>query len=158
MIRLSSSPTTLERPPVTENIDLDIAAARAALGLCEPDPVLAERGIPLPSRSQAAWTLLELYIGDIVAGTRSPEDGMRLIGDEVIRPVGMSYGRYTRPGESHDIRALLELEDEYDDIRRHELRAGAADRRRPGVDARVVLEAKEWMDRNSTRGGAKKLF
>ncbi|PKQ38190.1 MAG: hypothetical protein CVT59_02890 [Actinobacteria bacterium HGW-Actinobacteria-1] len=143
---------------MTDDTNLDVAAARAALGRCEPDPVLAERGIPLPSRSQAAWTLLELYIGDIASGKRAPEEGMRLIGDEVIRPAGMAYSTYKAPGESHDIGALLALEDEYDDIRRHELRAGSADRRRPGVDARVVQEAREWMERNSGRGGAPKLF
>ncbi|TDB38047.1 MAG: hypothetical protein D9V44_08370 [Actinobacteria bacterium] len=143
---------------MTENLDLDVLAARAALGRCEPDPVLAERGIPLPSVSQAAWTLLELYLGDVASGRLAPEEGMRLIGDEVIRPAGMAYSMYKKPGESHDIGALLELEDEYDDIRRHELRAGSADRRRPGVDARVVQEAREWMERNSGRGGAPKLF
>ena len=143
---------------MSESIDLDVVAARAALGLCAPDPVLAERGIPLPSISQAAWTLLDLHISDIASGRLGPEEGMRLISDEVIRPAGMGYAMYKRPGESHDIGALLALEDEYDDIRRHELRAGSADRRRPGVNARVVLEAREWLERNGSRGGAPKLF
>jgi len=143
---------------VTEDFSLDVMAARAALGLCAPDPLLSEHGIPLPSVSQAAWTLLELHISDIASGKLRPEEGMHVISSEVIRPAGMAHSMYKRPGESHDIGALLMLEDEYDDIRRHELRAGSADRRRPGVDARVLSEAREWLARNADRDGLRKLF
>ena len=46
---------------------------------------------------------------------------MRLIDDEVNRPMGMGYSTFRRPGASHDIGDLLAVEDEYGDIRRHEL-------------------------------------
>jgi hypothetical protein len=143
---------------VTEDLSLAVIAARAALGLCAPDPLLSEHGIPLPSVSQAAWTLLELHISDIASGILRPEEGMRVICAEVIRPAGMAHSMYKRPGESHDIGELLALEDEYDEIRRHELRAGSADQRRPGVDAQVLAEAREWLARNADRDGLHKLF
>ena len=77
--------------------DLTIAAARHALGLLPLDHELLQdsEALPVLDVDQAVWVLLELHIGAIAHGRLEPEDGMRLIIDEVFRPVlqGRDAGR-----------------------------------------------------------------
>lgn len=132
---------------VTESDDLTIAAARHALGLLPSDHNLPTglHGTPFPDMEQAAWVLLELHIGAIAHGRIDPEEGMRLVVEEVFRPACLARVSHRRPGDSHDIDRLLALQDTYDDIRRSEERNGTPDRRRGQIDAQVTLSAKEWM-------------
>lgn len=136
---------------MTRSADLTIAAARRTLGLLPSDHELAGEldGVPVPDMEQAAWVLLDLHVGAIAHGRVEPEEGMRLVIEEVFRPACLARASRRRPGDSHDIDRLLELQDGYDDIRRHEQRNGTRDFRRAQVDAQVVLSAKEWMLRHT---------
>lgn len=148
-------------------VALDIAAARHVLGVAGDDDVACllnaagEPRVPLPSAEQAAWTLLDLHIGAILDGIVGPEQGMRLIADEVYKPAKLGPTQFRPHRNTHDILRLIALEEEYDEIRRHEQRAGLAetsDKRRAGVDARVLHEAREWMERNGSGSAARRLF
>lgn len=152
---------------MAENLNLDVLAARHVLGISDApgrdssvsaEQLLRESETPLPSVSQAAWTLLEHHIHDIAMGSVGPEEGMRLVMDEVYKPAKLAYVATRRRGSSHDLNELVPLEDEYDEIRRYERRTGTADLRRAGVDAQVVAEAREWMARNGTSTGTWRLF
>ena|GEM_PF-2071398 len=148
-----------------ETVNLDVAAARVALGTASPEETAAlvgsvydsevegssgQRTIPLPTAEQAAWVLLELHLAAIAHGRVGPEEGLGLVIDEVFRPAGLAQQSGPRLGDSHDIERLVELQDEYDDMRRYERRTQTADRRHEQVDAQVILAAKEWMVRNAT--------
>ena len=147
---------------MTDSIDLNVAAARHALGIASPeetaaveaalrpDGSLAGVGGTLPDVDQAAWTLLEEHVIVIAHGRISPEEGLRLIVEEVFRPAGLARKTRSRLGDSHDLDRLIALQDEYDDMRRYERRNNLPDRRRAQVDAQVTAAAKDWMRRNAS--------
>ena len=150
---------------MSETINPDVAAARHALGIATPaETDLLTRGdrvhtgapstgganVPIPSTDQAAWTLLEFHISAIAHGRLEPEEGMRLVIEEVFRPARLARSTRSRLGDSHDIDRLVALQDEYDDMRRYERRNDTPDRRKVQVDAQVTLAAREWMARNAT--------
>jgi len=104
----------------------------------------------LPTSDQAAWTLLESHVGAIAHGRLGPQEGLRLVIDEVFRcPELVSRSRHSL-GESHDASRLVALQDEYDDMER--VSSTARMMRRPQTDAQVILEARRWMARNATGG------
>jgi len=109
------------------------------------DSAVARR---LPSSEQAAWILLEVHIGAIAHGTVRPEEGLRLVIEEVLRSPELLPRRGQTRGSSHDADRLVRRQDEYDDVRRENgLRSTM---RKSQTDALVVLEAREWMTRNAT--------
>ncbi|HSK48472.1 MAG TPA: hypothetical protein VLA05_10800 [Coriobacteriia bacterium] len=150
---------------MSEGLNLDIAAARHVLGIATPEetdalnngaagdgavPDVDQLCAPLPSEDQAVWTLLEHHISAIAHGRVEPEEGTRLVIDEVFRPTRLSPKSRSRLGDSHDIDRLIALQDDYDDMRRYERRTNTPDRRQAQVDAQVTFEAKQWMTRNAT--------
>jgi hypothetical protein len=136
---------------VTESVSQTIEA-RLVLGLLTPEEGarVGTAGAQLPDMEQAAWVLLEYHIGAIAHGRVEPEEGMRLVVEEVFRPACLARASRRRPGDSHDIDRLLALQDTHDDMRRSEERNGTPDLRKSQVDAQVTLAAKEWMLRHAS--------
>ena len=145
---------------MTGTINESVAIARHVLGTAGDDEaaLVAELALPedaLPTAEQAAWTVLELLIGEIAHGTVEPEPGLTRVVDEVFRSAGLSAGLVGgrmrgRMGESHNAARLVAFVDEYDDIRRYERRSGSTDLRRAQVDAQVITLARDWMRGNAT--------
>lgn len=148
---------------MSELVEPGVAAARYVLGVATEHDVAAlvrEAGgagaalesldVPLPSAEDAGWTLLEVHIGGIAHGRTAPEEGLRLVIEEVFRSAGLSGRSRLRLGYSHDAHRLVAFQDDYDDIRRYERRNDCVDRRRPQVDAAVLVAAREWMAKHAS--------
>jgi hypothetical protein len=135
----------------------NIAIARYVLGTADDAEAqlvesLGLSGPDLPTAENAAWTILELLVGEIAQGVVEPEPGLRRVIDEVFRSAGlMAEGRARgRMGDSHNAARLVRLQDEYEDIQRAERRSRSVDYRRAQVDAQTVTMARDWMRGNAS--------
>jgi hypothetical protein len=106
------------------------------------EQALRERGVQIPSREEAIWTLLRYYLQGIADGSIMPKEGLSLVVRGAYYP-GKLYERSEKfAGDSHDLQHLIGAYYEYDDL----YKPGDVNQ----LNAEVVKLALEWIERNGS--------